>query len=171
MCSILDDPQFPEWDALPGEGDYHGIDVWSGIGELDLDKRLTALADLYRDADASQRAEIRSFFDDEGERLDELWLYVRRMARLVACEGDDAWLTRALAIAVIEGGRIDARDSIVSLVLLRYGSERAGIDPKTHFDAAIALAPLEFAEILRNARDHPRSSVEDTVAAFGPPDW
>ncbi len=40
-----------------------------------------------------------------------------------------------------------------------------------HFDGAIALAPPEFAEILRNARDHPRSSIEYTVRAFGPADW
>ena len=47
-----------------------------------------------------------------------MWLYVRRMGARICSPKDVEWVRRALAIAAIEGGRADYRDTIISLLLL-----------------------------------------------------
>jgi hypothetical protein len=167
---IVDDP-LRKWDSLPDGGGYTATSIWSSVGTHDLDRKLTHLADLYRAAASSQRAVIRGYFDHRRADLDNMWIYVRRVGRLIRSPADIEWLRRGLAIAAIEGGRVDYRDTIVSLVLLRYASERAGIDPRPEFDEAMNLAEECATESFENARDHDDSDVEYTVSAFGPPDW
>jgi hypothetical protein len=100
-----------------------------------------------------------------------MWGYVRGVAVRIGSPDDVAWRRRGLAIAAVEGGRIDYRDTIVSLVILRYGAERAGIDPRPFFDEAMATASPQGRLCLRNARDHSRRDVLYTVREMGPPEW
>lgn len=169
--SILSDREFQKWNATPGTGDYSSAAAWAEVGALNLDKRLAELADLYLETGPEKRADIRAFFEGNQACLDEMWLFVRRVAKLLEFESDPKWVRRALAVAEIEGGRVDYRDSIVSLVLLRYGAERVGIDPRPLFDTALLSSPSDFTELLTNARDHASADVQSTVQAFGPCDW
>ncbi len=169
--SILSDSEFQKWNASPGTGDYGSTETWAEIGALNLDKRLAHLADLYLESGLEKRTDIRAFFEGNQDRLDEMWLFVRRVAKLLEFESDPKWVRRALAVAEIEGGRVDYRDSVVSLVLLRYGAERVGIDPRPLFDTALLSSPSDFTKLLKNARDHASADVQMTVREFGPGDW
>lgn len=168
---LASDPEFQAWREMPGDGGYARIDIWQRAGRVPLDRKLTRLAEMYLEADAARREQIRAYFADKIAALGEMWLYVRRVARCINSADDVEWLRRGLTVAVIEGGRIDYRDTIVSLVILRHAAERAGIDPRGYFDEAIKFADSATRPILRNARDHSHADVLYTVRAFGPRDW
>jgi hypothetical protein len=168
---VLEDPEFRAWSKLPDGSGYRNTPIWAYIGHRKLDKKFTKLADLYRNSQPARRKEIRDFFAGQWDRLDEMWLYVRRVARLIKSKRDTVWLRRGLAIAAIEGGRVDYRDTIVSLVILRYGAERAGIETGLFFDEALPMVSPRSRGIFNNARDHHASDVRYTVITMGPPDW
>ena len=165
------DPEFRAWLALPGRGGYEQCGLWEWVGSCPADDRITVLADMYLKASPERREQIRAYFRDKGADLAELWVYVRRVALLIRSEEDVLWLRRGLAAAAIEGGGWDFRDTIVSLVILRYAAERAGIRTRPFFDEAIAVAAPESRDIFVNARDHSRADVAYTVREFGPPEW
>jgi hypothetical protein len=165
------DPEFQSWLKLPAGCGYCKTPLWSYVGRRSLDRKLTLLAELYQDAGSERRQQVYRYFEGKGARLDEMWIYVRRVAMLIRSKRDADWLRRGLTIAAIEGGRVDYRDTIVSLVILRYGSERAGIKTRPFFNEAIPMATKEGQENLRNARDHSRADVEYTVREMGPPQW
>jgi cyclase len=170
---LAEDKKFGEWRQMPGTGEYAKIGIWERLGECDLDRRLSKLADLYLSSDTSRRKQIRDYFAGRNGELDEMWIYVRRMGALVRSADDVALIRRGLAIAAIEGARIDYRDTIVSLVLLRRGGERAGIkvDPLfREIQQGEFMAP-ENKPHFENARTHKPSDVAATIRAFGPPTW
>jgi hypothetical protein len=148
---------------------YGDKNFWSRSVEPPLKPQLTALADLYWDATADQRRQIR---DSVGARLSmELFLYIRRVAVMIETRHDVVWLRRGLAVAAIENGHGDYRDTIVSLVILRFAVERVDIKPRKHFNDAIRIAETGVHKTLKNARDHRDSDVKSTIRAFGPPQW
>jgi hypothetical protein len=171
VVPITQDPEFRKWSRLPDGAGYLDTPVWSYIGRRKLDRKLTQLADLYRRSDPVRRKDMRDYFEGQWDRLDEMWIYVRRVAKLIRSKKDTGWLRRGLAIAALEGGRVDYRDTIVSLVILRYGAERVGIDARPFFDEAITIASPRSRGIFTNARNHRRSDVAYTVKEMGPPDW
>lgn len=102
-----------------------------------------------------------------------MWLYVRRMSARIGSPKDIEWVRRALAIAAIEGGRADYRDTITSLVLLRYGADHSGfsIDPLfKQIQEPEFLAP-ENRPMFENARTLSGDDVEKIVMTYGPPTW
>jgi hypothetical protein len=134
---------------------------------------LARLADLYLSSDTTTRKQLRDYFTGRSRELDDMWIYVRRVAATLRSADDVPAVRRALAIAAIEGGRVDYRDTIVSLVLLRHGAEQAGIgvDPLfREIQREEFLAP-ENRGIFENARTHAPSDIAVTVRAFGPPEW
>jgi hypothetical protein len=148
---------------------YRGRNLWAKAGKLPVDERLRELGDLYWHATPKQRQLIR---DSVAER--DTWnlvVFVRRVALVLQSADDVGWLWDALAVALIEGGSSDYRDLIVSLVLLRFGAERAGIGPRPHFNKALSIATPAMTGILKNARDHSPRDVRITVGAFGPASW
>jgi hypothetical protein len=165
------DPEFQAWLKLPAGCGYRNTPLWSYVGRRKLDRKLTRLAELYRNSSPERREHVYKFFEGKRARLDEMWIYVRRVAILIQSNRDAHWLQRGLAIAAVEGGRVDYRDSIVSLVILRYGAERAGIKTRAFFQEAIRIASPECREIFRNARDHSKGDVEYTICEMGPPEW
>jgi hypothetical protein len=165
------DPEFQAWLKLPAGCGYRNTPLWSSVGRRKLDRKLTQLVELYRNANPERREYIYKFFEGKRARLDEMWIYVRRVAILIQSKRDAHWLQRGLAIAAVEGGRVDYRDSIVSLVILRYRAERAGIKTRAFFQEAIRRASPECRAIFRNARDHSKGNVEYTIREMGPPEW
>src|SRR5262245_32999418 len=116
--------RFNHWRSLPGEGDqaYHK-EVWANIGTSPLDARITEISELYEEADSQQREVIKNYFDGKDDRVWELILYVRRVAVLISSDQDSKWLRLGITAALIEDARLDYRDLIVSLLLLRYAAE------------------------------------------------
>jgi hypothetical protein len=169
--TLANDREFQRWLRRPGSGDYGRVGEWERVGKCALDRKLMALADLYLASTPQRRRLIRNYFKGRTGQLDEMWLYVRRVARLIKGPEDADWLTRGLVVAAIEGGRVDFRDTIVSLVILRYGAQRAGIRHRAYFNRVMKLAEGDARDVLENARDHDREDVAYTVAEMGPPDW
>jgi glyoxylase-like metal-dependent hydrolase (beta-lactamase superfamily II) len=170
---LAEDKKFNAWRQLPGWGGYAGLGIWEQLGVCDLDRRLSRLADIYLAADSSTRKQIRDYFAGRGGELDEMWTYARRMAALVNSEQDVDLVRRGLAICAIEGGRMDYRDTIVSLVLLRHGGQRAGIQVDRLFreiQREEFIAP-ENKLYFENARTHSDGAVAATIRAYGPPAW
>ena len=167
------DEKFGAWLKLPPGDGYTKIGAWEKIGDCDPDRRWLALADLYLSADSSRRKQIRDYFGGRRKELDEMWRFVRRMGMRLRKAEDLDWVRRGLAIAAIEGGRVDYRDTIVSLVLLRHGAERLGIaiDPLyRQIQQPEYIAP-ENKPLFENARTHAAPDIAAAVSAYGPKDW
>lgn len=170
---LEEDKKFGVWKKLPAGDDYAKIGAWEQIGECGADKRWSQLADLYLAADTSRRRQIREYFTSRPGDLDEMWIYVRRMGKRLSSADDVQWLRRGLAIAAVEGGRRDYRDTIVSLVLLRYAAERVDIafDPLYRQIQGPEYSSPENKPLFENARTHAAKDVAYTVAAHGPKEW
>ncbi len=134
-----------------------------------LDARLVELADLYRQVDDRQRAEIRDWFRDVDTW--PLMAAIRRWARKMQSAEDIVWLRRGLALAAIENSRFDYRDVIVSLVILRYGAERVDIETAAEFDEAMKISAESVHGVMKNARNHAAKDIKATLEAFGPREW
>jgi hypothetical protein len=121
------------------------------------------LAALYRAADPAQRAAIRSE-----------WPFGRRWrpppddAVLLpdpAGVSSEQRLRAALLYHVIEGGRIDYRDNLVSIAVLYHAALRLGLDVTALFEEMAGLSGETMAELLRSFL---RRSPEDRCLwAFG----
>jgi hypothetical protein len=174
--------QFQQWQAMPGAGDnsyFH----WKDIGAHPVDLRFAALVQLYLQSDSEQRQLDRDHFKGQDDRLWEMIFYVRRVAKLIESQDDVKWLRLGLAAAAIQDGRVDFRDLSVSLVVLRYGAQRGGIDPYPFIDEAIEIAgpsshnPSSWSgyDIFRNiitTRERTRpSDATFIIQRFGPEDW
>jgi hypothetical protein len=167
----MQDPEFQAWLKLPAGCGYRHTPLWSYVGRRKLDQKLTRLAELYRNSPPERRQHVYEFFEGQRARLDEMLIYVRRVALLIQSKQDVDWVQRGFTIATVEGGRVDYRDSIVSLVILRYGAERAGIKTRPFFEEAIRIASPEGRGIFRNARDHSKGDVQYIICKAGPPEW
>ena len=164
--------KFQKWQTSFGTGDdpvYEKGSRWTNIGNSSLDKKFTELAELFLAANPEQRELIRDYFEGQSDLLWKLITYERRVAMLITTVEDSNWLRLGLAIASIENGRLDFRDSIVSLVILRYAAKRVGINPSSYFNDIIKISPREG--IFINARDHSSWGVRGIVNAFGPEEW
>jgi hypothetical protein len=169
---LNEDKKFNAWLKLPGTGDYARIGAWEQIGKCDLDRRLSQLADLYLTAGTTMRKQIRDYFAGRDAELDELSMYTRRMGKLAASANDVAVVRRGLAVAAIEGGRRDYRDTIVSLVLLRAGGEQMGmnVDPLFREIQHEEFMAPENRSYFESARTHMAADVERIVRTYRPKD-
>jgi hypothetical protein len=99
------------------------------------------------------------------------WYYIRRVGKLIETQDDTKWLESGIACSLLDGGRFDFRDTITSIVLLRFAAERKGIETHPIFDKFIQRSQGNMKTMLENVRDHSESSVRSTVDYFGPPEW
>lgn len=159
----------PLAEAISGvEPNVRNSDFWISAGKTKLDHQLTQLADLYIEASSEQQEEIRSSVVPCAEW--NLVAFVRRLAILLLDDLNPRWLKRGLAIACVENGRFDFRDTITSLVILRAASEQAGIDPLPYFDDALSHCDHRVKHMIENARNHEPSDMRDILREFGPPE-
>ena len=149
---------------------FIGNNIWENAGALPRDIFFTEFTELYMDADAAQRKRISDYFASRG-LINNLYLYVRRIGKLIQSRADSKWLQVGIAAALIDGGKGDYRDLTVSLVLLRFAAELHEIDTKPFFDNAIQNSDEKMRSILINARDHKESDIHFTVQNSGNPDW
>ena len=149
---------------------FMGNNIWENAGTLPRDLFFTEFAELYSDADATQRKRISDYFAAHS-LTNNLYLYVRRIGKLILSEHESRWLRTGISAALIDGGRNDSRDLIASLVLLRFAAELHEIDTKPFFDDAIQNADEKMKSILTNARDHKEADVHFTVQNSGNHEW
>lgn len=168
---LAEDRKFQRWLATPGAGQYAGLGAWERLGQCELDQRFSQLADLYLAADTVRRKQIRDFFGGRLDELADMQHFVRRMGAAVKSTEDMPKVRRGLAIAAIEGGRDSYSDTLDSLVVLRHGSERAGIGADPLFQEIQKgefLAP-ENKPLFEEARTLAVSQVAQRVAVLGVP--
>jgi hypothetical protein len=146
-------------------------DVWANVGSTHLDNFFTELATLYIAANDGQRSTLFEYCGRQQPIIQNLWYYIRRIGKLIETEDDKKWLELGIACFLMDGSRFDLRDTITSLVLLRFAAERKGIETHSIFDNFIQSAPENMKEMLKNVRDHPESSIRSSVQFFGPPEW
>jgi hypothetical protein len=146
-------------------------DVWKNIGSHPADQLFARLAELYLESNTDQRQQIYSYCGNEHKLLDNLWYFIRRIGFLIHSKDDERWFQIGIVSALLDGGRSDFRDLVISLVLLRFVAERRGIDIESVFNTFIPSADENTRGLLENVRDHPESSIHMTVQDFGPPEW
>ncbi len=168
---ITDTTQFREWTSMPGHEGYGRLRIEQDLEETPADTRFDALADLYLRCDSIGQREIRDYFSEKPNEWISMFQYLRRASSRLAIDGQVLMLRRGLAIAAIEGARFDYRDSIVSLVLLRYAAEKTEIDPKPYFRQIRNCVASENIPYLDSALGHSREAMLATVRSFGPKDW
>jgi cyclase len=162
---------FKQWQKLPGKGQYAQLGEWERLGECEQDARYDALADMFLMEDSGTKNQLREYFGQHRDELVEMWIYVRRAAVRMRAENASLLLRRALAIAAIEGGRDDYRDTIVSLVLLRFAAEKQAVAVDAYFKQIEEHVATENRPLFENARTHAPTDIVTTVQAFGPPGW
>src|SRR5574341_932475 len=170
------DERFSRIQALYSAGDKsyqikNEDDVWTNVGSTHLDNMFTELSALYLEADDNQRQMLYNFCGQQRAILENLYIYIRRIGKLISSPEDQQWLEFGIASALMEGGRIDYRDTIISLVLLRFVAETHDIDTKSVFDTFISSAPENMRSLLTNVKTHLPSDVHMTVQDFGAPEW
>ena len=168
------DEQFSELEATldVGPDSYrfaNAVEIWENIGSASLDKFFIGLAELYLDSNDKQRQTLYEYCGQKKVILENLWYFIRRIGVLIYTGDDKRWLDIGIACAILDGGRVDPRDLIVSLVLLRYFAEEQKIDAKGVFDKFIQSAEGGVKGILENAQNYPKSSIRGIVHSFGPP--
>ena len=146
-------------------------DVWEKVGSLPLDNFFTELASLYIAADDAQRLTLYEYCGRQPSIIQNLWYYIRRAGKLIETSDDYKWLELGIACLLLDGGRFDFRDTITSLVLLRYAAERKGIQTRPIFDRFIQHTQGDMKIMLENVRDHSESNIRSSVDYFGPSDW
>ena len=145
--------------------------IWDYTGKRELDDSIAVVADYYiqyQTARATIREELREF-----ESLWSLVLFIRRAGLLIKTDdgSNEHWFNRGLATASMIDANCDYRDLVVSLVVLRSFAIDAGLDTDRKFDQAIEWSTDRMYDILTNARNHARESIDQTMAAFGPSPW
>jgi hypothetical protein len=166
---------FSHWQAMPddAEGIYRTTMGNPGNiydpGGCALDGKLTMLAEMYLVGDADQRQWLRDTFVGQSDFLWDLQLFTRRTTLWMDGAMDDRWLLRALAMIAIENAGVDYRDTVVTLVILRFAADIAGLD----FAALVGSIPELQSEALyphiEGAITHNPSDMRFTIQSFGPP--
>ena len=146
-------------------------DVWGNIGSLPLDKFFIKLAELYLDSSEHQKLELFAYCGQQKYILEYLWYFIRRIGKLIHSKDDKKWLEIGIAGALMDGGRADNRDLIISLLLLRYISENNEINTGAVFDTFIQSAEGFIKGRLEYVRDEVDRQLLITVQKFGPPEW
>jgi hypothetical protein len=158
-------------DGILNYGFRNNDEIWKNIGSNPSDKLFTEIAEFYLESNDSQKQTLYDHLGIRNEYLENAWYFIRRIATLINNQKDNRWLEIGIASALMDGGRADFRDLIVSLVLLRFMAEKRGIDTQSVFDKFVQFADGITKDILMNVRDHSESSVKFNVNTFGHPDW
>lgn len=113
------------------------------LGE-DHQRALKELCQHYVDASKRQRGLIRDAVRDKRGILNQLMGYVYKSAEHVRTTKDVSWLRIGATAAVIQGGRLDQRDYLLTLAELYVSAEEAGLDPEAAFEAVGGGLPAGF---------------------------
>jgi hypothetical protein len=139
-----------------------GKDPWEEVYTV-----LDSLCAIYVDINAAQRQEICHLLNSKHYVLNGINGYVSRNADLYRETKDSKWVGFALTSVIIEDGRTDYRDILMSLAYLYLTIVDVGeLDPYPHFQAAAEQANGSIRDMLAHfdearAKELDRSWRED----------
>lgn len=165
------DKDFGQWQGLPDGDNYAAIGPWDQLGSHPFDLRMDALADLYLDSDSTRRRLLRDHFNGQTDTMRAMVQYVRRTAARMESQNDSLLLRRGLAIAAIEGGRVDPQNSLASLAVLRHGAERQTLIPDDYFRQIQESVSTENRPLFETARTLDAEKMKLVVQDHGPVSW
>jgi len=146
-------------------------DYLARAGVEPLDGAVAALCDRYLEASADDRASMRDFFRNRSGFRQNLLGYVFRAASALRRDPSPRWVRHGIVAAAIEDQGLDYRDSIVSLIVLRWAAERVGVDPRPEFESLGAMASERMRELIRGIPARGASEVEYTVQQMTAKAW
>jgi hypothetical protein len=172
--------EFNNWKRKYNKSNYFYKNIWNEVGHHQLDNLFFELASIYDRSSPSEREFIEKFFvvkpypfvqAKKLKRLLQLVYFVRRISVLIHSSEQSNLVRTGLIVALIEGGKYDFRDTIVSLLILRYAAERNGVDFLGLLDRVIPLARPESRDVFLNVKNHSDTNMLLTVRRHGPPEW
>lgn len=113
----------------------------------ELDSRIEDMLNVFRTGSADVRAKVRSSMTTD--QAFGLLAYAERMATLSVRNCSLSALENALLAIVLEGFRLDARETILILALIDHSAQRLGADSAALFEQAASQASNEAAGYLR----------------------
>jgi hypothetical protein len=140
-------------------------------GTEPLDVAIAALCDTYLAGGAEVRECVRSFVERPQGFHNTLLNYVFRMASVLRRDPSPRWIRLAIAAAAIEDARLDYRDLIVSLIVLRWAAERMGLDSRAEFEALAPLATEGTGKLIVGIPHRSAPDVENTVRQMTVVEW
>ena len=140
-------------------------------GTEPLDAAIAELCDVYLDSDLEGRSDIREVFANQREFRQTLLAYVFRAASALRREPSARWVRRGITAAAIEDQRLDYRDSIVGLIVLRWAAERVGLDPRPEFESLATAASERTGAMIRGIPTRSASEVAYTVRQMTAQPW
>jgi hypothetical protein len=140
-------------------------------GSEPLDDAIAELCDVYLETDRDGRAEIRELFANEREFRQTLLAYVFRAASALRREPAVRRVRLGIIAIAIEDQRVDYRDSIVGLILLRWAAERVNLDPRATFESLADAASEKTGAMIRGIPSRSASEVAYTVQHMTARSW
>jgi len=140
-------------------------------GTEPMDVAIAALCDTYLAGSAQVRECVRSFVERPQAFHNTLLNYVFRMASALRRDPNPRWIRLAIAATAIEDARLDYRDLIVSLIVLRWAAERRGLCPRGEFEALAVLATEATGKLIAGIPQRSASEVENTVRQMTVVEW
>jgi len=146
----------PAKDAIPAMIERQRAQIAEGEVPVDharLDEHLIELAECYAQLPDAERERVRSELSEMRQVRSQIYGTIHSMARRLRETRDDRWLDAGLALAAIEGGRIDFRDLYVALGELWLAAEAARIRPRKRFTKAAEMAGEERDSLNHSGRN------------------
>jgi hypothetical protein len=146
-------------------------DVWEDINVHPFDVVLDQLAQIYVDASSTEKNVIEEYVKKRARLSWALVLYIRRIALRLQYKKDDTLAFWALEIALLVLKTDDFRDILNSLVLLKVGAEKIGLDLKSLYNKIDPSCLTNSKSIFYKAENQPSNSIIYIIKNFGPPEW
>lgn len=129
----------------PNEFDRKSREVLErvGNGEAGLHTLLDEVCPAYLEAPAVDREAVRAAVQSRRSMPDRVRAYAEMLAKSIRSPQDIDALSAALAAMSIENCASDYRDTLLTLAEIYVRAERAGIDPRPHFDSVAGLSSAE----------------------------
>jgi hypothetical protein len=145
--------------------------VWEDINVHPFDLVLDQLAKIYLDASLTEKIDIEKYVKKRVRLSWALVLYIRRVGLRLQHKKEDVLAYWAMGIALLASKSDDFRDIINSLILLKVGAEKVGLDLKPLYNKIDSAALTNPKSIFYRAENQSEKSIMITIKNFGPPEW
>ncbi|MBI5932164.1 MAG: hypothetical protein HY867_00540 [Chloroflexi bacterium] len=163
---------FETWNSqfLANKIEY-GNSIWENIGKHPQDILFLDLGEIYITASSELRMKIKGLFEKRPEQTWQLVLFIRRIAKMINFDTQTKLVKIGLAIADIVMENEDYRDISISVAILKYGSEKVGINVTELIENEISNYSAELSTLLNNLMKWSKNDMKLSLLWFGPPEW
>lgn len=131
--------------------------------ENEVDAKIVALTDLYKEVSDLKRKEIRNSIS-EGD-MHTLLDFCNRATVFGIRNKNKNILSALIAISMIDINRFDYRDIIVTLAIINHGMERMNLKTDGLYDEAVNISSHETSELIKSFQN--RNSKEKRIEIMG----